>query len=298
MQQDIERFVGHLADERRLSRHTVANYQRDLQQFIAFCQQQNVSHWGQVKPKLLRQFVAQQHRRQKTGRSIQRYLSSIRTFYKYLMREGVADHNPADGVQAPKTEKRLPDVLDVDQVQNLLNQAMQSSDDPLVARDFAMMELLYSSGLRLSELVGLNLTDIDLVAAQLRVTGKGDRMRELPIGRFALDALNAWLVHRRVLAVGDETAVFTTLKGKRLSQRTVQQRLKQWGMRTGVSDHLHPHRMRHSFASHLLESSGDIRAVQELLGHKNISTTQIYTHLDFQHLAEVYDKAHPRARRK
>jgi integrase/recombinase XerC len=229
-------------------------------------------------------------------------LSAARTFYEYLMREGAVKNNPALDVRAPKTKKRLPATLDADQMGRLLDFRV---DDTLSARDKAMMELFYSSGLRLSELVGLDVSAVDLKDRTVRVLGKGDKTRIVPIGRHAIAALKEWLTQRAALTrrkqgagwlPGD--AMFVGKSGRPLSVRAVQLRVGTWARRQGLTMHVHPHMFRHSFATHLLESSGDLRGVQELLGHADISTTQVYTHLDFQHLASVYDAAHPRARRR
>jgi len=243
----------------------------------------------------VRKLVARLHRQGLKGNSIARLLSSLRSLFNYLLREGEARLNPAEGVPAPKSTRSLPKALDVDQVNHLLN---FDDNTPLGSRDRAMFELLYSSGLRLSELVGLDVNDIDYRDSLVRVTGKGSKQRVVPVGRMAIHASQAWLRHREAMADVGETALFVNRHGKRLSARSVQQRLDRCGLRQGLNSRVHPHRLRHSFASHMLESSGDLRAVQELLGHADISTTQIYTHLDFQHLAKVYDAAHPRARRK
>jgi integrase/recombinase XerC len=239
--------------------------------------------------------VSALHRRGLSGKSIQRALSALRSFYRYLLREKIVTCNPASGVSAPKSARRLPDTLNADQAARLV--ALEARD-PLAVRDRAMLELLYSSGLRLSELVNLNIPELDLSAGSVRVTGKGRKVREVPVGAKARAALRDWLAVRTEFARTEEAAVFVARNGRRLGARAVQQRLRQWAKRQGLEVPVHPHMLRHSFASHVLESSGDLRAVQEMLGHANISTTQIYTHLDFQHLAGVYDKAHPRARRK
>ncbi len=244
---------------------------------------------------MLRGFVAWRHRQGINGRSLQRNLSAIRAFFRYLLKQGIVKVNPAEGITAPKSEKKLPSVLDVDQTQHLVE---IKENDPLSLRDRAMLELIYSSGLRLSELTGLNLAHVDMADRLITVTGKGNKTRTLPIGQHALDSLQAWLKARQALVAEDETALFVSQRGKRISTRSVQLRLKQWAIKQGLPNHVHPHMLRHSFASHLLESSGDLRAVQELLGHADISTTQVYTHLDFQHLAQVYDKTHPRAQKK
>ena len=239
--------------------------------------------------------MAKRHRQEISGKTIQRELSSLRSLFNYLLREGLAENNPAQGIKAPKVKRKLPATLDIDQLSSLLD---VTDDNPLSLRDLAILELLYSSGLRLAELVSINLQDIDLKSAQLEVTGKGAKTRQVPIGRKAIEALQQWIKVRGNIAKPEEQALFVSKLGKRIHPRTIQQRLKQWALKHGASRSVHPHLLRHSFASHMLESSGDLRAVQELLGHADISTTQIYTHLDFQHLANVYDKAHPRARRK
>jgi len=292
--QRVEHFLHYLAIERRLSPHTLSNYRRDLKQARDFFAHQGLSDWPQATAHHLRALVAARHRAGIGGRSLQRLLSALRSFYRYLLREGAVGANPAQGIRAPKAPRRLPKALDVDQTAQLLN---WNSDEPLAIRDRAIMELMYSSGLRLNEVIQLDAPDIDLKDATVRVTGKGRKVRVVPVGRHARDALNAWLKVRRDLP-GQESALFLNRKGGRLSPRTVQQRLQQWGATRGLPARLHPHMLRHSCASHVLESSGDLRAVQELLGHADIATTQIYTHLDFQHLAKVYDNAHPRAKKK
>lgn len=291
----IDAFIDHLAAERQLSEHTLSNYRRDLDRIAALLDRHGSDDWTRLDGPLLRQFIALQHRDGISGRTLQRRLSACRTFFHYLIREGLAKTNPAIGISAPKSGKPLPKTLDADQLGQLLD---QNSDDPLVVRDLAMLELLYSSGLRLAELVSLDINTVDLRDASLRVTGKGRKSRQLPVGRKAIAALERWLDCRGQLADYSEQALFVSQQGKRLSQRSVQARLARWGLQNGLQERLHPHRVRHSFASHLLESSGDLRAVQELLGHADISTTQIYTHLDFQHLADVYDNAHPRAKKQ
>ncbi len=288
-------FLDHLAHERRLSPRTLENYRRDLEYFLRWKQQNHDLPWSRIKEAQIRQYLADEHQRGLTGASLQRRLSALRAFYRYLRREGITDTDPTQGVRAPKMRRKLPDTLDVDQLQQLLDQPPTS---PLEIRDHAMLELLYSCGLRLAELVSLNLHDIDRQDAMVEVTGKGAKTRRLPVGRKALEALERWLSIRAKLAKGEEEALFVSQRGDRISRRAVQQRLERYARHHGLPAHLHPHLMRHSFASHLLESSGDLRAVQELLGHADIATTQVYTHLDFQHLARVYDKTHPRARRK
>ncbi|MCC7257317.1 MAG: tyrosine recombinase XerC [Gammaproteobacteria bacterium] len=290
-----ERFLEHLALERRLSPHTVAAYRRDLLCLAGFCDREAINGWAGLQVHHLRRFAAASHGGGLDPRSVQRRLSGARSFFRYLIREGRIDHDPATGVSAPRTARRLPATLDVDQMASLLE---VRGNDPVTLRDRAMMELLYSSGLRLAELTGLDLTDLDLADGMVRVTGKGQKTRLVPVGRAAREALRAWLGVRSHLAEPGERAVFTGTRGARIAARTVQARISHWARSSGLGQRVHPHLFRHSFATHVLESSGDLRSVQEMLGHANISTTQIYTHLDFQHLAQVYDKAHPRARRR
>jgi integrase/recombinase XerC len=287
----LERFLHHLQTERRLSANTLNHYRRDLQEILCFCQESGIRQWKDLDTHQVRQYAARAHRRGLGGRSIQRRLSALRSFYNYLLREQQVTRNPAHDVRAPKSEQRLPDTLNVDDMTRLLDAHARNA---LELRDLAILELLYSSGLRLGELVALDWGDADLKERMLRVTGKGAKTRVVPIGARAVAALQAW---RGQQAATGEVAVFTGRHGRRLGARAVQQRVRRWARQQGLPGNLHPHTLRHSFASHLLESSGDLRAVQELLGHADISTTQIYTHLDFQHLARVYDQAHPRARR-
>ena len=293
MQQALDEYLEFLTVSRRLSGHTLSNYARDLKSFIAFLQKQKLEDWLKTDGQHIRQFVASQHRQGMNGRSIQRELSSIRGWFQFAVKKGWLKTNPALGIRAPKTARKLPSPLDVDAMSHLL--AFQGCD-ALTLRDKAMFELFYSSGLRLSELVGLNLLSVDLQQDEVRVLGKGNKERIVPVGGQAKTALQAWLAVRPQLAkTGD--ALFVSERGTRIHPRSVQARMAQRGIQQGAESRVHPHKLRHSFASHMLESSGDLRAVQELLGHSDISTTQIYTHLDFQHLATVYDKAHPRARK-
>jgi len=289
------RFLKHLEHERRLSPRTVENYHRDLLKIQQYCTDRHIDHWPALDIHHVRALVAGLHRQGLHGRTIARLLSALRSLFRYLLREGEVTHNPAEGVSAPKAKRPLPKVLDVDQVDRLLD---IRGKEPLTLRDRAMMELMYSSGLRLAELAGLNLNDVDLRDALVTVTGKGSKTRVLPVGKQALASINDWLRVREGLARPDESALFTNRNGGRLARRSIEARMRQWGLRQGLDAKVHPHRLRHSFASHMLESSQDLRAVQELLGHADIGTTQIYTHLDFQHLAQVYDSAHPRAKRK
>lgn len=291
----LPRFLTHLSTERRLSTHTDSNYRRDLELFARYCERNSIAEWQRVDSQHVRSFAAAEFRRGQSPRTIQRRLSALRSFFNYLLREAVLKSNPANEIQAPKASKRLPATIDADQMARLLT---FRTDAELDVRDKAIMELFYSSGLRLSELVDLDLADLDLRDRTVRVTGKGNKTRVLPVGRHAIEALSNWLHERNALAKPGEQAVFVSKRGQRLLQRAIQLRIGGWARRRGLGVHMHPHMFRHSFATHLLESSQDLRAVQELLGHANIATTQIYTHLDFQHLAKIYDKAHPRARRK
>ena len=294
-QEPIERFLKHLRIERRLSPRTLEAYRRDLDDFSKWAISQPIHAWSEVSDHIVRSYAATRHRQGLSARSVQRRLSALRSFYSYLLREDLSKHNPAQGVRAPKVRRKLPKTLEPDQLDHLLDIA---SDEPLNRRDRAIMELFYSSGLRLAELVSLDVNDLDMQDAVVQVTGKGNKTRRLPVGQLALKALQDWLSVRNGIAATHETALFVSQRGRRLRPRSVQARLRQKAIQQGAPQHVHPHMLRHSCASHLLESSGDLRAVQELLGHADISTTQIYTHLDFQHLAEVYDRAHPRARKK
>ncbi len=291
----IERFMAQLTNERRLSGHTVAAYRQDLSNLARFCARRGIADWHALTHSHVRQFAAAEHAAGLTARSVQRRLSAVRTFCEFLLREGHCAHNAALDVRAPKLRKLLPTTLDADQMSRFLQ---FRGDDTLSLRDKAIMELFYSSGLRLAELVGLNTAALDLEDRTVRLEGKGNKTRIVPIGRFAVQALRRWLAERAKLPPHAEGAVFVGKSGRRLTPRAVQLRVNTWARRQGMPVHVHPHMFRHSFASHLLESSSDLRGVQELLGHADISTTQIYTHLDFQHLAKVYDAAHPRARRR
>jgi integrase/recombinase XerC len=295
LERGVARFLDSLENERRLSEHTRKNYARDLGCLIDFCHKNQVGLWRELDSQHVRAFAADCHRRGLSPSSIQRRLSAVRSFFRYLLRDGEIRQNPATDVRAPKSPRRLPGALDADTMARLLE---FRGDDRLGVRDKAIMELFYSSGLRLAELLGLNLYDLDLRDQTVRVTGKGGKARIVPVGRYAIDAIGQWLKERAGLAKPDEDAVFVGVHGHRLGPRIVQRRIARWARLQGLPEHVHPHMFRHSFASHLLESSGDLRAVQELLGHANISTTQVYTHLDFQHLARIYDEAHPRARRR
>jgi integrase/recombinase XerC len=297
-QQWVTHFLTHLEIERRLASHTLENYRRDLANIIEYCTKNSVEDWPALDAKHIRQWLAARHRQGIGGRSLARNLSVLRSFLRYLVGEDQLKNNPAQGISAPKTARKLPEPLDTDEMSRLLTLQPGDAEDPLSLRDIAMLELTYSSGLRLAELLSLNLGDINLTDGSVPVTGKGNKMRIVPVGRYARDAIKHWLQQRATLANTGEPALFVGRHGGRLTPRAVQQRFRRHGLRQGIASRVHPHKLRHAFASHLLESSGDLRAVQELLGHTDIATTQIYTHLDFQHLAEVYDKTHPRARKK
>ena len=291
----IHKFIRHLEFERRLSALTCKHYRRDLISLHIYCEQIGLERWTGLDGESVRSFAASLFRKGLSPRSIQRQLSAARTFFRYLLREKQVRTNPVEAVRAPKSGKRLPENLDADRMAHLLN---FSGKGPLVARDRAMLELMYSSGLRLAELTDLDLGYVDIADATVRVTGKGNKDRIVPVGRHALEAVSQWLKERVTIAAADETALFVSQQGTRLSPRSVQARVDYWARRQGISTKVYPHLFRHSFATHLLESSHDLRGVQELLGHANISTTQVYTHLDFQHLAQIYDQTHPRAKLK
>lgn len=290
------RFLADLGNVRRLSPHTVAGYRRDLDDFCAFCAERGIAAPAAVANADIRMWVARL-RHHLGGRSVQRALSALRSFYKYLLRERLVAHNPTTGISAPKSPRRLPRTLDIDQTQQLLETPSREDDEFLALRDQAIMELFYSSGLRLGELVALDTGTIDFAQGQVEVLGKGGKTRIVPVGGVALRAIQAWLRVRDSVGPQD-TALFISRRGSRISPRSVQLRLARQSLQRGAGQHVHPHMLRHSFASHLLESSGELRSVQELLGHANLSTTQIYTHLDFQHLSKIYDAAHPRATRR
>jgi integrase/recombinase XerC len=295
----IESWLASLANERRLSPHTLGAYRRDLAVFGTWASSVNIDRFDGLDSQHIRSYAAAIHRDGLDPRSVQRRLSSLRTFFNYLQREGQLKRNPAVDVAAPKAARRLPEAIDVDRMARLLDgPSASAAADDLDIRDRAMMELFYSSGLRLAELVGLDLPDLDLKDRTVRVTGKGGKTRIVPVGGKAVEACAAWLLGRTATAKSDEHAVFVGRNGRRIGTRAVQLRVARWARLRGLDVHVHPHLFRHSFATHLLESSHDLRGVQEMLGHANLSTTQVYTHLDFQHLAKVYDAAHPRARRR
>jgi len=291
-QDAVENYLRHLATERRLSPRTVSAYRDDLRILM--------THAGDIPLMQLvahdiRRIVSAQHGRGLSGRSIARMLSAWRGLFRFLAREQLCAHDPCSGIRAPRSPKRLPAALSPDEARRLVE---IDGEDVFAARDRAILELLYSSGLRLSELAALEWSMLDFPQASVRVLGKGSKTRIVPVGRAALAMLQAWRERRREFERDDAAAVFIGRSGKRLSARSIQRQVRRAGLRQGIAGRVHPHVLRHSFASHVLQSSGDLRAVQEMLGHASIATTQVYTHLDFQHLAKVYDAAHPRARRK
>ncbi len=290
----VSDFLLHLVRERRLSPHTAEGYGHDVRVLLELTQKQE-SALQDLQLHQIRRFIAQLHGRGLGGKSLARMLSAWRGFFNYLARDHGFTRNPCAGVRPPKSPKALPKALSPDEAARLVG---ITQSDPLAIRDRAMFELLYSSGLRLSELTSLSLTDVSFPDATVRVIGKGEKTRVVPVGTHALLALQAWLPVRESLQHRNESTLFLNHRGDAISPRTVQTRLKAWGIKQGLHSHVHPHMLRHSFASHVLQSSGDLRAVQEMLGHASISSTQIYTHLDFQYLAKVYDQAHPRAKRK
>ena len=292
---ELSRFSDYLLSERQLSLRTHESYRRDIGKFQHYCNDQNISDVSTLLPHDIRQCLASLHRRGLGGKSLQRWLSSLRSWFEFCLRQKLIKNNPAAGIQAPKSPQKLPKTLDVDQVGQFVE---VTGKDALSRRDAAMLELMYSCGLRLAELSDLNCVDIDLQDGLATVRGKGNKTRLVPVGSQAIKALQHWLAERSQQKGAGSPALFLSNRGTRLSRRAVQQRFKQLSLSQGMDSAVNPHMLRHSFASHLLESSGDLRAVQELLGHANISTTQVYTHLDFQHLAKVYDSAHPRATKK
>lgn len=295
MKKHVENFFVYLKNERGLSARTLAAYQRDLDLLLGYLEAEEIGQPTEVTQHHIRAFIAQRHRQGLGGKSLQRLLSAVRSLFRWLLREGLAEHNPATPVRAPKSPRHLPATLDADSIGQLLE---IPCDTPLAIRDKAIMELFYSSGLRLSELAGLRWEQLDLASGMVTVTGKGNRTRMVPVGRMASEALLEWRKARVNFASFEEPHVFVSQRGNPIAVRTIQTRIRHWAKHQGIPQNVYPHLLRHSFASHMLESSGDLRAVQELLGHADISTTQIYTHLDFQHLAKVYDKAHPRAKKK
>ncbi|NOH81823.1 tyrosine recombinase XerC [Vibrio sp. RE86] len=295
LQQPLERFYEYLRSEKGLSLHTQRNYKQQLETMAHHLAQLGLKEWQQVDAGWVRQLASKGMREGMKASSLATRLSSLRSFFDFLMLRGELSANPAKGVSAPRKQRPLPKNLDVDEVGQLLE---VNEDDPLSVRDRAMMELMYGAGLRLAELVSINVKDVSLSSGEIRVVGKGDKERKVPFAGMAAEWVGKWLKLRGGLAQAGEPALFVSKLGSRISHRNVQKRMAEWGQKQGTASHVSPHKLRHSFATHMLESSNNLRAVQELLGHENISTTQIYTHLDFQHLAEVYDQAHPRAKKR
>lgn len=291
----VSAYLTHLTHERRLSSLTEKSYARDLALLLQLCEKTPLN---QLHAHHIRHFIAKLHGGGLSGKSLARMLSAWRGFYRYLIRHhGYAD-NPCNGMRVPKSAKNLPHALSPDETAKLMAFENKDNEDQLSVRDRAMLELFYSSGLRLTELTQLRPEDVNFIEGTVRVQGKGNKTRIVPVGRYALQALQAWLQQREGMLRPGETALFLSLRGNRISPRAVEYRLNKRAAQQNLTSHAHPHVLRHSFASHVLQSSGDLRAVQEMLGHASISTTQVYTHLDFQHLAQIYDSAHPRAKRK
>ena len=297
LSESISAYLDELAQVRRQSPHTVSNYRRDLKvlsDLMAGLPGQ--SSVAQLETLQIRRFIAQLHGRGLGGRSLARMLSAWRGYFRWLVLRGEATSNPVDGVRAPKSPKALPKVLSPDEANRLLD---CSGDEAVQLRDQAMFELFYSSGLRLAELASLDVSSLeDIAAGEVRVLGKRNKLRLVPVGSKARQAVLAWALRRVEMAPVEQQALFVGQRGGRIHPRVIEQCLSQRALAQGLPTHVHPHMLRHSFASHVLQSSGDLRAVQEMLGHASISTTQVYTHLDWQHLARSYDQAHPRARRK
>ncbi|MFA0148796.1 tyrosine recombinase XerC [Vibrio lentus] len=295
LQKPLSRFYEYLRSEKGLSLHTQRNYRQQLETMAAHLVTLGLKDWAQVDAAWVRQLASKGMREGMKASSIATRLSSLRSFFDFLVLRGEMTANPAKGVSAPRKQRPLPKNLDVDEVGQLLD---VNEDDPLSIRDRAMMEVMYGAGLRLAELVGINLRDVLARQGEIRVIGKGDKERKAPFSGLAKEWVDKWLKVRGELASPSEPALFVSKLGTRISHRSVQKRMEEWGKKQAVASHISPHKLRHSFATHVLESSQNLRAVQELLGHENISTTQVYTHLDFQHLAQAYDQAHPRARKK
>ncbi|MFL1010318.1 tyrosine recombinase XerC [Vibrio parahaemolyticus] len=295
LQKPLERFYEFLRSEKGLSLHTQRNYKQQLETMAQHLAEMGLKDWPQVDAGWVRQLAGKGMREGMKASSLATRLSSLRSFFDFLILRGEMSANPAKGVSAPRKKRPLPKNLDVDEVNQLLE---VNEDDPLAIRDRAMMELMYGAGLRLAELVSVDVRDVQLRSGELRVIGKGDKERKVPFSGMATEWVGKWLRVRGDLAAPGEPALFVSKLGTRISHRSVQKRMAEWGQKQSVASHISPHKLRHSFATHMLESSNNLRAVQELLGHENISTTQIYTHLDFQHLAQAYDQAHPRARKK
>ncbi|NVK24989.1 MAG: tyrosine recombinase XerC [Gammaproteobacteria bacterium] len=293
-QKEIVQYLDYLKYERGYSKHTLSSYQATLIALSEFFEQSQVKDWRGINHDTLRVWLVELRQKGLKPRSMQLKLSSVKGLFKFLVQRQKISQNPTELLVIPKADKPLPKNMEVDEVSQLLNFIPEQT---IEKRDKAIMELFYSSGIRLSELAAINLVDLDTPSGELRVLGKGNKERLVPVGKVAVAALSDWLKCRAEFLKAESPALFLSQLGNRLSVRQIQQRLSYWAKRQGLNNTLHPHKLRHSFASHVLESSGDLRAVQELLGHANLSTTQVYTHLDFQHLAKVYDQAHPRAKK-
>lgn len=289
----VEHFLNHLKSEKQLSLNTQVNYRRQLYAIIDLTKDLDIEKWQAIDSSAVRLLISRSRQTGLQARSLSLRLSALRSFFDWMVKNEMISVNPARGVVNPKLGQHLPKNIDIDEVNQLLD---IEYNDPLSVRDRAMLEVMYGSGLRLSELVNINCRELNLREGEVRVMGKGNKERKLPLGRESVKWIEYWLTMRNELKPQDD-ALFISKLGKRISPRNVEKRFAQWGIKQGLSSHVHPHKLRHSFATHMLESSGDLRAVQELLGHADLSTTQVYTHLDFSHLSEVYDSAHPRAKR-
>ncbi|USD60376.1 tyrosine recombinase XerC [Vibrio sp. SCSIO 43140] len=295
LQKPLDKFYEYLRSEKGLSLHTQRNYRQQLETMAQHLNEMGVKAWTQVDAGWVRQLAGKGMREGMKASSIATRLSSLRSFFDFLILRGELTANPAKGVSAPRKQRPLPKNLDVDEVSQLLE---VDETDPLAIRDRAMMEMMYGAGLRLAEMVGIDVKHLNLSSGEIRVIGKGNKERKVPFSGYAAEWAQKWLKVRGELAKPGEPALFVSKLGTRISHRSVQKRMAEWGQKQSLASHVSPHKLRHSFATHMLESSNNLRAVQELLGHENISTTQIYTHLDFQHLAQAYDQAHPRAHKK
>ncbi|KFC84943.1 tyrosine recombinase XerC [Buttiauxella agrestis] len=293
LQTAVEGFLRYLKVERQLSPLTLLNYGRQLTAIIGLASEMKLSTWQQCDAAAVRSITVRSRKAGLGPSSLALRLSALRSFFDWCVSQGQLKANPAKGISTPKAGRHLPKNIDVDDVSRLLDIDI---NDPLAVRDRAMLEVMYGAGLRLSELVNMDCRHIDLATGEVWVMGKGSKERRVPVGKSAVTWIEHWLDLRELFGPDDD-ALFLSKLGKRISARNVQKRFSEWGIKQGLNSHVHPHKLRHSFATHMLESSGDLRGVQELLGHANLSTTQIYTHLDFQHLASVYDAAHPRAKR-
>lgn len=294
LQSVVDKFLHYLQVERQLSQLTQKNYARQLAMVVVLADQMNIIDWAQLDTARIRTLMARRHRHGQQPANLALFMSALRGFLDWQISQGALKANPAKGILIPRCPRHLPKNIDVDGVNQLLDIQV---NDPLALRDRTMLEMMYGAGLRLAELIAIDCRHLDLIEEEVLVTGKGNKQRRLPIGSTAVRWVTQWIAQREFFAPKDD-ALFLSKQGKRISPRNIQKRFAQWGVRQGANSHIHPHKLRHSFATHMLESSGDLRAVQELLGHTNLSTTQIYTHLDFQHLASVYDATHPRAKRE